>query len=80
MVDINETELIDSRPLSGLQIRTILLCGLVALLDGLHIKHSQNRNGRDLLHPLAGMPCAEQNSLCKNGCQEAASDGVRPRA
>jgi MFS transporter, AAHS family, 4-hydroxybenzoate transporter len=35
MVDINVTELIDSRPLSRLQIRAILLCGLVALLDGL---------------------------------------------
>jgi AAHS family 4-hydroxybenzoate transporter-like MFS transporter len=32
---VNLSELIDSRPLSGLQIRTVALCALVAVLDGI---------------------------------------------
>jgi AAHS family 4-hydroxybenzoate transporter-like MFS transporter len=34
---INVTELIDRHPIGGLQMRVILLCGLVALLDGFDV-------------------------------------------
>ncbi|HWA79730.1 MAG TPA: aromatic acid/H+ symport family MFS transporter, partial [Acetobacteraceae bacterium] len=34
---INVAELIDRHPISGLQMRVILLCGLVALLDGFDV-------------------------------------------